>query len=285
MPRTPPPTSPASSRQLLGAALRAGVRAAHSVRLGLGLVLIAGAIVAVLGSWGFAELAEQVREGTTQPFDERVLRRLEAIDAPWLDHAMLEITALANGLVVVVLAGVAAMLLWVTRHRYSAALLGAASAGGLLISSLLKLYFDRPRPQVAAWGTEVATSSFPSGHATSAAVVYVTVAYLAARLQRRRWTRWLTLVAAAVVVVLIAASRLFLGVHYPTDVAAGILVGLAWAAFCMALLEALHRFIRREAPAETANELPSPEGEAEGAAEAVAERATAGRVAPRPSWR
>ena len=76
----------------------------------------------------------------------------------------------------------------------------------------------------------------------SAAIVYSTVAYLAARLHRRKWARWLIMIAALILIVLISASRLYLGVHYPSDVIAGAAIGLAWAGFCMATLEAIQKF-------------------------------------------
>lgn len=92
------------------------------------------------------------------------------------------------------------------------------------------------------------SSSFPSGHAMSAAIVYGTVAYLAARLNTRAWARWLLLVAALFIIVLISFSRVYLGVHYPSDVIAGVSIGLAWAGFCMAALEAIQKFAPRRAP-------------------------------------
>ncbi|HEU4630492.1 MAG TPA: phosphatase PAP2 family protein [Gemmatimonadaceae bacterium] len=259
----PPPTTThrhavARASGALVALLRLAVRLAHGLRAALGLVLILATGAMLAGTWAFAELAEQVREGTTQPFDDAVLRALDRLHAPWLETVMLEITSLGNGSVVVAMALVAGTFLWLTRHRYSAALLGAATVGATLLSLLLKSIFHRPRPPEVTWGTHVVTSSFPSGHATSAIVVYATIAYLVARLQRRRWARVATLALAAVAILLVAASRLFLGVHYPTDVAAGLAVGLAWAAFCMAMLEAVQRFIRREAPREAANEAPPP---------------------------
>lgn len=249
-----------TARDPLATLLRASLRRAHDLRVALGAVVIAAAAVAALGTWAFAALADEVREGTTQRFDEAALRFLHALAPPWLDPVMLEITALGNGTVVMMTAGVAALFLWLTRHRYSATLLVVATAGGMLVTFLLKGAFARPRPHVVEWGTHVATSSFPSGHASSAAVVYLTVAYLAARLQRRKWSRWITMVLAVVIVLLIAASRLVLGVHYPSDVLAGMTLGLAWAAFCMATLEAIQRLILRgEAPGEAAQEMPAPD--------------------------
>jgi undecaprenyl-diphosphatase len=261
----------------LVALLRRAVRLAHGLRAALGLVLILGTAAALAGTWAFAELAEQVREGTTQPFDDAVLRALDRLHAPWLETVMLEVTSLGNGTVVIVLALVTGTVLWLTRHRYSAALLGTATVGATLLSLVLKSVFQRPRPPEVSWGTHVVTSSFPSGHATSAIVVYATIAYLIARLQRRRWARVTTLTLAALAILLIAASRLFLGVHYPSDVAAGLAVGLAWAAFCMAVLEAVQRFILREAPDETVHEQPPSDDDAAdgGGARGPARRANA----------
>jgi undecaprenyl-diphosphatase len=154
--------------------------------------------------------------------------------------------------------GVSALFLSLTRHRYSALLLLVATAGGLALNMVLKLFFDRPRPNVIVWGTNAVSSSFPSGHAMSATIVYSTVAYLAARLARRRWQRWIVMSLAAIVILLISASRLYLGVHYPSDVLAGAVVGLAWAAFCMATLETIQKFSKRLAPEIQKDEKPAP---------------------------
>jgi undecaprenyl-diphosphatase len=92
----------------------------------------------------------------------------------------------------------------------------------------------------------------------SAAVVYGTVAYLAARLQKRYWHRAITLLVAGLLILSIAATRLYLGVHYPSDVLAGIIIGLAWAAFCMATLEALQVYARKRKPEILKHEKPAP---------------------------
>jgi undecaprenyl-diphosphatase len=148
--------------------------------------------------------------------------------------------------------------LWRTEHKHSARLLLASTAGSILLNNVLKLWFDRPRPTVFAWETHAASSSFPSGHAMSATVVYGTVAYLLARLQKHVWARALTLTAAVLMIALICATRLYLGVHYPSDVLGGIVVGLAWSGFCMATLEASLVLARRRAPARVVDEKPAP---------------------------
>jgi undecaprenyl-diphosphatase len=230
---------------LLFRALRATAGQAAALRAALGAVLLAGILAAVAGTAAFAWVASHVRRGTTRAFDVAVLEWLGAHRTPMVDRAMLEITLLGTGLVVLVIVGVAAMFLWLTRHKYSATLLLAATAGGIVLNNVLKLGFARPRPHVLEWQAQVVSSSFPSGHAMSAAIVYGTVAYLAARLQKHRLSRVATMLAATILILLICASRLYLGVHYPSDVIAGVLVGLAWAAFCMATLEAIQRYAER----------------------------------------
>jgi undecaprenyl-diphosphatase len=227
----------------------------------LGIFLVGGIVVAAIGTWVFAEIAEKVIAGRTQAFDEAVLRWIGAHHTPVLDGAMLEITALGTGTVVMMIVCVAALFLSLTRHKYSALLLIVATAGGLLLDLVLKVRFNRPRPHIFTWGAQAVSSSFPSGHAMSATIVYATVAYLAARLQKHRWSRWLTMLFAAIVIVLICFSRLYLGVHYPSDVVAGVVIGLSWAAFCPATLEAIQRYAERDAPEVEKDETPAPEVE------------------------
>ncbi|MEO7502235.1 MAG: phosphatase PAP2 family protein [Gemmatimonadaceae bacterium] len=241
---------------LRGLATRAG-----SLIGALGIFLVGGIIVAAIGTFLFAELAEHVMAGGTQAFDEAALRWIRDYHSPGLDEAMLEITALGTGTVVIMIVCVSGLFLSLTRHKYSALLLLVATVGGMLLDTVLKLRFDRPRPHVFTWGTQVAMSSFPSGHAMSATIVYSTVAYLAARLQKRLWARWATMLLAAVIILMIAMSRIYLGVHYPSDVLAGAIIGLSWAAFCMATLEAIQRFGQRHAPEIKKDETPAPPAE------------------------
>lgn len=243
---------------LLFGAIRGIGSRAHNFYATFGIFITAGALVALAGTYVFALVAGRVTSGATQEFDEAVLRWISEHRPPALERVMLEITLLGTGTVVITMVVVSALFLWLTNHRYSALLLLIATIGGILLNNLLKLGFGRPRPQVFDWGTHVASLSFPSGHAMSAAVVYGTVAYLAARLQRRHLHRVLTLVIAAIVILLISVTRLYLGVHYPSDVIAGVIIGLAWAGFCMATLEALQLSGRTRAPDVARHESPPP---------------------------
>ena len=226
-----------------------------------GIFLMAGAAIALGGTYAFAKFAGHVTSGRTQAFDDAVLRWIGQYRSPVLEPIMLEITFLGTGSVVIAVVAVSALFLWLTRHQYSAALLLICAIGGVLLNSLLKVGFDRPRPQIFEWGSHALSSSFPSGHAMSAAAVYGTVAYLAARLQKRHLHRVLTLMAAGVLIILIAGTRLYLGVHYPSDVLAGIVIGLAWASFCMATLEAIQVYGKRRKPEILKHEAPAPTAE------------------------
>ena len=244
---------------LLFGAIRGIGHFARNFYAQFGILLVVGAAVALAGTYGFAKFAGHVRSGSTQAFDDTVLRWLSQHRSGTLDAIMLEITFLGTGTVVMMIVAISGMFLWLTRHKYSAALLLFSTFGGIALNNLLKIGFSRPRPRIVDWGTTASSWSFPSGHAMSAAVVYGTVAYLAARLQRRHVTRVLTMVLALIVILLICVSRLYLGVHYPSDVIAGLIIGTAWAGFCMATLEAIQLYARRRAPGLLAHERPAPE--------------------------
>jgi len=224
----------------------------------VGIFLVVGALIAVGGTLAFAQLGDIVRQGRTQEFDTAVLRWIGARHTPFFTTVMNEVTPLGTGVVVLMVVGVTAAFLWGTEHKHSARLLLAATAGSILLNNVLKLYFDRPRPEVFERLTHAASSSFPSGHAMSATVVYGTVGYLLARLHKRAWSRALTLLFAVTMIVLICFTRLYLGVHYPSDVLAGIIIGLAWSGFCMATMEASLALARRRAPADVVEEAPAP---------------------------
>ncbi|MDQ6830191.1 MAG: phosphatase PAP2 family protein [Gemmatimonadota bacterium] len=241
-------------KDLFYGAIRATVRHASGFYTAFGIFVVAGLALAVLLTWGFSEIAEIVRAGTTQKFDTAVLQYMGAHRIHWIQASLLEITSLGTGPVVLMIVIVAGLFLYLTEHRYSTLLLLIATSGGFVLNSVLKSYFSRPRPQVFEWATNAFDTSFPSGHAMNSAIVYGTVAYLAARLQKQRWARALTLFASACVIALICISRMYLGVHYPSDVLAGVTMGLAWAAFCMASLEAVRIFAERFKPRELKHE-------------------------------
>lgn len=216
-----------------------GFFAALAAFLSVGF-LVSAAAVSV-----FAAMASAVRTGITQSFDETVLQWLAQHRAPLLDEIMLEITSLGTGLVLIMIALIASLFLWLTRHRWSVYVLLFGIVGGKILNTLLKVIFERQRPSVVEWVTQVHSASFPSGHAMSSMVVYGSIAYLVARLEpapRLRRTIWAT---AAVLILAIGVSRMYLGVHYPSDVIAGFVAGFAWLAFVASAVTAVRFFADR----------------------------------------
>ena len=191
-------------------ALRVSAAKADTLVGALGIFLVAGLIVATIGTAIFVALASRVRSGRTQAIDDSIMRWIGAHHSPGLDAVMLEVTALGTGTAVMMVVAVAALFLFLTQHKYSAILLLASTFGGIVLNGVLKLGFNRPRPSIFMPAVHTVSSSFPSGHAMSAAIVYSTVAYLAARLHRRRWARWLVMTAALMLIALISFSRMYL---------------------------------------------------------------------------
>jgi undecaprenyl-diphosphatase len=205
-------------------------------------------LLVVAGAWAFAELADEVVEGGTHAFDVAVLRSMRDPRDPgrgcgpaWLPLVMRDLTALGGYTVVgLVTLGVAGFLL-VQRRIGAVALVLASTLGGGLASAALKAVFSRPRPTVVPRLTEVSSPSFPSGHAMLSAAVYFTLGAMLARLEKSWRTRAYLLLVASAVTLLVGISRVYLGVHYPTDVLGGWTAGLVWALLCWAAARALQR--------------------------------------------
>lgn len=201
----------------------------------IGAVVAMG--VAALGVLVFSLIADETMEGDTHAFDESLLLALREpgdadnpIGPSWLEHGFADITALGGYTVLTLLvAGVAIYLISVGK-RATALLVVGAVASGTLVSVLLKLGFDRPRPDLVAQLAHAQSSSFPSGHAMLSAVAYLTLGVLLARAHVRKRTKVFVMSFAIGLTLLIGVSRVYLGVHWPTDVLAGWALGAAWAA-------------------------------------------------------
>jgi undecaprenyl-diphosphatase len=201
--------------------------------------VLAAALAVVLGTWGFIALADEVTEGETQRFDEWAVRSLRKPDNPaealgprWLEESGRDVTALGGVVVLfMVTAGVAVYLLVIRKYHAMWLVIGATT-GGFLISSALKYAFARERPSVVPHLSYVHTSSFPSGHSMLSAVVYLTLGVLLARLVPQRLLKLYFLALALFLTFIVGVSRVYMGVHYPTDVLAGWTAGLVWALLC-----------------------------------------------------
>lgn len=200
------------------------------------LVLIL--LVAACG-WMFLALADEVREGETSSFDTAILLGLRSPADPsdpigpgWFEEVARDVTALGSMAILTGITLASAAYLWLAGKRRSVALVLVSVGGGIAFSTLFKRGFDRPRPDLVPHATEVYTASFPSGHAMMAAVTYLTLAAMLARVQPTRALKVYLFALAALVTVLVGASRVYLGVHWPTDVLAGWTAGAAWALAC-----------------------------------------------------
>jgi undecaprenyl-diphosphatase len=217
-------------------------------RDGTELGILVGGLALVILLLGFAQLSDLVLEGDTQHFDERVLSALRSDDDPgrpvgpvWLHEAAIDVTALGGGwvlgLVVLAIVGFLAL----QGMRRTALFVAVSTIGGWVLNGLLKEVFQRPRPEVVPHLREVLTLSFPSGHAMTSAAVYLTLGALLMRIATRRATKIYCMAMAMLLTVLVGSSRVYLGVHYPTDVLAGWLAGLSWALLCWMVERALER--------------------------------------------
>lgn len=203
---------------------------------------LAALLVAAGGIWLFVELADDVLEGDTAAVDETLLLALRAptdssdpLGPTWVEELARDVTGLGGAGVLTFLTLAAAGFLALQRKRWLAAYLLAAVASGVIVSTALKLAFDRPRPELVPHGQIVYTSSFPSGHSMLSAVVFLTLGALLASGQRNLRLRTYLIGLAVFLTAIVGVSRVYLGVHWPTDVLAGWTAGAAWALLCWAL--------------------------------------------------
>lgn len=193
--------------------------------------------------WGFVSLASEIAEGETRAADEWVLRAMRTSDLtdpigpPWLEDMARDATALGGNVVIGILILTVSAWLVLHRRRREAVFMVVSIGVGLALLFALKLGFDRPRPDLVPHLQTVYTSSFPSGHSMGAALTYLTLAAMIARMERRPLDQAFPIVVALIVSALVGVSRVYLGVHYPTDVIGGWAIGTAWALLCWVVLD------------------------------------------------
>lgn len=195
---------------------------------------IAGAVAAGLLA-AFGMIADEVSEGETLGLDKAVLMALrtpgdpaDPIGPAWLEEAARDVTALGSFSVLTILIIVVVIHLFLIGRWRTGWFLAFSVIGGTILSTALKSFYDRPRPDLTGVA-RVFTASFPSGHATISAVVYLTLGALLAEMAERRSQQVLYLGSAIFLAVIVGLSRVYLGVHYPTDVLAGWSIGAGWA--------------------------------------------------------
>ncbi len=210
------------------------------------------------GLWGFIELAETATSGTNHQIDTTILLWFrtptdltDPIGPTWVEEAARDITALGSVTVLTLATAAAVGFLFIQGQHRAAAFLATAVLGGVLISFSLKELIDRPRPSLVPHGTRVYSQSFPSGHASMSAIAFLTIGALVTRshtakalntatqvarsTSHLRATKWYIMGIAVLLTLLVGTSRVYLGVHWPSDVLAGWILGAAWAAVCWLL--------------------------------------------------
>jgi undecaprenyl-diphosphatase len=192
----------------------------------------------VFGIWLFALIAGEVMEGDTQAMDQKLLLAmrhagdLSPLGPPVVQDAARDVTALGGVTVLTLLTVVTGGFLFLDGKRHMALFVYAAVASGALVSAILKDIFQRPRPDLVPHAAYVSTTSFPSGHSMLSAVTYLTLGALLARSHPRKRLKAYFLLLAALLTFLVGVSRVYLGVHWPTDVLAGWTAGASWAIIC-----------------------------------------------------
>lgn len=207
-------------------------------------VLLALACI-VAGVWGFALLADEVVEGSTQAFDEKLLLAFRHADTrlplgpPSVEQAARDITALGGVAVLTLVTLFAAGFLILDGKKHMALFVFGSILSGQAMSSLLKDLFQRARPDLVPYDVYASGASFPSGHSMMSAVTYLTLGALLARSQERKRLKSYFLLVAVLLTTAVGVTRVYLGVHWPTDVLAGWTAGAVWALLCWLLARRL----------------------------------------------
>jgi undecaprenyl-diphosphatase len=202
------------------------------------LTLMAIAVPAAI-VLAFATLGRAVGAGSTRAFDEAILLAMRTPGNPadpvgplWFQEMVRDFTALGStGVLTFMVLSIAGFLV-MTRKGHAAAFVILSVGGGVLISETMKALYARARPDLVPHAAEVYSASFPSGHSMMSAVVYLTLGALVARTQANRAVKRYIVTLAVILAILVGLSRIYLGVHWPTDVLAGWALGGAWALVC-----------------------------------------------------
>jgi undecaprenyl-diphosphatase len=215
---------------------------------------IAMVAVVAFAAWAFLSIAGEVREGEIEAFDRALLLWFrnpadlsQPIGPAWLEIAMVDLTTLGGTAVLITLVLSVASFMLVGGMAGPAVFTVLSIAGGTGFSQLLKWVYDRPRPDLVEHLTVIQTASFPSGHATMATIVYLTLAAMVVRLVDTTAQRVYVMTVAIGICIVVGVSRVYLGVHWPSDVLAGWALGAAWACCSWLVVAGLRRLRRREA--------------------------------------
>lgn len=201
-------------------------RAVFSTRTGRLSLWLGGAALAL---FAFVRITREYIEGDVGAMDRTIMLAVARVRTPWLTIAAIDVTALGSITLVMLFSVFTLVILLVLRDRLGALQLLAASAGAGILTMLTKNVIERIRPEQAQQLIVVSGFSYPSGHSLSTSALYLTIAIIAGRHVQHSGARAGIFLAVSAVLLMVGASRVYLGVHYATDVVSGISLGAAWA--------------------------------------------------------
>jgi undecaprenyl-diphosphatase len=177
----------------------------------------------------FIRITRELIEGDVDAMDKAILLAVASKRVPWLTITAVDVTALGSITLVVLFSAFTLIVLLVLRDRMGALQLLAASTGAGILTLVTKDMIERIRPEEAQQLIVVSGFSYPSGHSVSTSALYLTIAIIASRYIQRSGARAAIFLVVSAVPIMVGASRVYLGVHYATDVLSGISLGAAWA--------------------------------------------------------
>ncbi len=211
-------------------------------------ILLALVILTTGGIWAFVELAEAVSEGSAREVDEWTILAMrnpadkaDPVGPRWFEEMMRDFTALGGYGVLTALTIAVVIYLWLRKQHEMALLVLSAVIGGVVLSTVLKSIFDRPRPDLVPHEAFVYSKSFPSGHAMMSAATYLTLGAMLAQAEKSRQLKIFFVTLGLLIMLVVGVSRVYLGVHWPTDVLAGWAAGGAWALACWSVAHMIER--------------------------------------------
>lgn len=203
------------------------------------------AVAFALAAGGFIKIVHEVSDGDHVDFENRIMHAMrrdgQPIGPAWTPGLVRDVTSLGSAVVLVTMTVMILGYLLLSGRRRIALLIAVAVAGGEVLNTVLKNAFDRARPDATLHLVGVHSTSFPSGHAMAASIFYLTMGAVLARAAHRRREKIYFMAWAIFLTAVVAFSRVYLGVHYPTDVLAGCAAGTAWALVCWFLADWLAR--------------------------------------------
>jgi membrane-associated phospholipid phosphatase len=207
--------------------------------------LLIGALFCILGGLGFVWLAAQIFSNRFITVDDQIITWLHGFWGPISDQVMLFFTTMGEPVVLGIFVSLATLALWRRGRWIDAAGLAIAAAGDGILNELLKSFYHRTRPDLFAGLFHLTTYSFPSGHAMGSIVCYGMLAFIGVRLLRQRSHQTILVLAAAFLVLGVGLSRIYFGVHFPTDVLGGFVAGAIWLIICIQVIRVAEWYAQR----------------------------------------